>query len=413
MNFLLEFKNYDDLQIIQDTVKDVSLSEIEESINSTVHKSLLDVQEGVIVCHDLERSEFIRNDSQLYSYYISFSRKLNSEEFSEICKSLENILNYELDYKVKCFSLNDGEVNFSDAQYYKPTNEIIVCQESDLDTLKSICNFEMEVEWAIDEIEDNEYAQTLELTSDNMMTKKSGYRSISGLLRSTSNMSCGITIWLTKYLKKLGINLTLERTSITDDTANYKITTQYLFNSSRTLSGRWLQDIKFNSEGKFISNSQTDINLRTWIRDNLPVHYRTLDTLHELGKKIEELNLTFELDLSSEDEANRFMKMIRAKVFPIFSDSTSKKLATFYDQFHKLDELGIDATWTNQGNYSFLIDINYKTKHYIFKVKLLTNNYSEVEIEFLRYNALKELNIKDTVPITEVANTIFLILQEN
>ena len=401
MNFLLEFKNYDDSQIIQDTIRDVVLSEIEESINSIVHKSVLDIQEGVIVCHDLKRSEFVKHDAQFFSYLISFNRKLTKEEFSEVSKSLENILNYELDYKVKCFSLNNGEVIFNDDQHFNKTNEIIICSEEDLNTLQSIRNFEDELEWAINEIEDNEYAQTIELTGDYMMT--------------TSGMSTGITIWLTKYLKKLGINLTLNRKSIDKSSVKYEITIQYLFNSSRNLNGRWLQDIKYNSDGKYSSYNQIAINIRNWIRDNLPVHYRTLDTLHELGKKIERLNLSFELDLNSEtdDEAKRFVNMIREKVFPLFSDDMSKKLGELYSQFNKLEEFGIDATWTNQGNYSFLFDINYKTKHYIFNVKLILNNVNQVEIEWIRYHTLKELNIKDTVPINEVANTIFLILQEN
>lgn len=401
MNFLLEFKNYDDSQIIQDTIRDVVLSEIEESINSVVHKSVLDVQEGVIVCHDLKRSEFAKHDAQVLSYLISFNRKLTKEEFSEVSKSLENILNYELDYKVKCFSLSNGEVVFNDEQHFNKTNEIIICSEDDLNILQSICTFEDELESAINEIEDNEYAQTIELTGDYMMT--------------TSGMSAGVTIWITKYQKKLGINLTLKRTSIENGSVDYEIVIQYLFNSAMRLSGRWLQDIKFNSDGKYSSNNQTDINLRTWVRDNLPVHYRTLDTLHELGKKIERLNLSFNLDLDSpgDTEAERFVKMIREKVFPIFSDDLSKRLANLYSQFNKLEEFGIDATWTNQGNYSFLFDINYKTKHYIFNVKLILNNVNQVEIEWTRYHTLKELNIKDTVAINEVANTIFLILQEN
>ena len=117
-------------------------------------------------------------------------------------------------------------------------------------------------------------------------------------MMTTSGMSTGITIWLTKYLKKLGINLTLNRKSIDKSSIKYEITIQYLFNSSRNLNGRWLQDIKYNSDGKYSSYNQIAINIRNWIRDNLPVHYRTLDTLHELGKKIERLNLSFELDLN-------------------------------------------------------------------------------------------------------------------
>ena len=157
------------------------------------------------------------------------------------------------------------------------------------------------------------------------------------------------------------------------------------------------------------------MHLKNWIRDNLPVHYRTLDRLYEIGKKIESLNLSFDLDLesSNEAEAERFVNMIREKVFPLFSDDSSKRLANLYSQFNKLQEFGIDATWTNEGNYSFLFDINYKKNHYIFKVKLILNNINQVEIEWIRYHTLKELNIKDTVPINEVANTIFLILQEN
>lgn len=405
MNFLLEFKNYDDSQIIQDTIRDVVLSEIEESINSVVHKSVLDVQEGIIVCHDIKRSEFTKHDAQVFSYLISFNRKLTKEEFLEVSKSLENILNYELDYKVKCFSLGQGWGNsgqISDGEnYYYQTNEIILCKESDLNTLQSICTFEDELESAINEIENNEYAQTIELTVDYMMT--------------TSGMSAGVTIWITKYQKKLGINLTLNRISIENSSVKYEVTIQYLFNSAMRLSGRWLQDIKYNSDGKYSSNNQTDINLRTWVRDNLPVHYKTLDTLHEIGKKIERLNISFELHLNSEtdDEAKRFVNIIREKVFPLFSDDMSKRLANLYSQFNKLEEFGIDATWTNKGNYSFLFDINYKTKHYIFNVKLILNNVNQVEIEWSRYQALKELNIKDTVPINEVANTIFLILQEN
>jgi hypothetical protein len=401
MNFLLEFKNYDDLKIIQDTIRDVVLSEIEESINSVVHKAVLDVQDGVIVCLDLKRSEFVKHNAQVFSYLISFNRKLTKEEFSEVSKSLENILNYELDYKVKCFFLVKDGVIFPDDQYYNPTNEIIICNEDDLKTLQSIRSFEEEIEYALWEIKDNEYAQTIELTGDSMMTN--------------SGMSTGITIWLTKYLKKLGINLSLNRKSIGKSSVNHEIEIQYLFNSSRNLSGRWLQDIKYDSDGKYKSSTQTDMHLKNWIRDNLPVHYRTLDRLYEIGKKIESLNLSFDLDLesSNEAEAERFVNMIREKVFPLFSDDSSKRLANLYSQFNKLQEFGIDATWTNEGNYSFLFDINYKKNHYIFKVKLILNNINQVEIEWIRYQALKELNIKDTVPINEVANTIFLILQEN
>ena len=40
-----------------------------------------------------------------------------------------------------------------------------------------------------------------------------------------------------------------------------------------------------------------------------------------------------------------------------------------YQQFNRLEELGIDAEWTHEGNYFYLFDINYKGEHYIVHTK--------------------------------------------
>jgi hypothetical protein len=54
MKLLLEFKDYNDLSFIKDTVDDTILSEIEESINSVVHQSIITISDGEVTCHDLK-----------------------------------------------------------------------------------------------------------------------------------------------------------------------------------------------------------------------------------------------------------------------------------------------------------------------------------------------------------------------
>jgi hypothetical protein len=98
--------------------------------------------------------------------------------------------------------------------------------------------------------------------------------------------------------------------------------------------------------------------------------------------------------------------MIRDQVFPLFSSETSQNLSNLYEQFKKIQSYVTDATWTNEGNYLFLIDINYKNKLFIFRVKLDLKTF-KVKIE------LVDKKIVEIVPIIEVSDTIFMILQEN
>jgi len=153
---------------------------------------------------------------------------------------------------------------------------------------------------------------------------------------------------------------------------------------------------------------KTDVNVTTWMRDNLPIHYDTLNNLKKIGEKVNSMNLTFQLDLNSDpnDEAKKLLDIIKEKVFPIFETQETKRISDLYQQFNKLEELGIDAEWTHEGNYFYLFDINYKDKHYIIHIKYdVKKNLVNIE--------LKDKKIFDEVPINEFTQTIYLILQEN
>lgn len=376
MNLLLEFKDYNDLSFIKDTVDDAILSEIEESINTVVHQSIITISDGEVTCHDLKRSEYSSSDIDFRSYLVSFSRRIEKEEFDSISPRIESTLSLELDDRINCIALQSF-----------PINEFVICNDSEYQILKFICNFEYSIEDEIWEIKDNPYTSVLDLTTDDFNNTKS------------------LTIWIRKYLSKLGVNLKLNRENIESNYLNYKISTSFFFNSSRHLNDRWIQDLDLNKpDGKH----KTDINVRTWMRDNLPIHYDTLNNLKKIGEMINLMNLTFQLDLNSDpnEEAKRLLDIIREKVFPIFSNSETDAISNLYKQFEKLEELGIDAEWTNEGNYFYLFDINYRGKHYIIHIKYdVKKNLVKIE--------LKDKNIEDEVPIEELSQTIYLLLQEN
>ena len=376
MKLLLEFKDYNDLSFIKDTVDDTILSEIEESINSVVHQSIITISDGEVTCHDLKWSEYNSSDIDFRSYLVSFSRRIEKEEFDSISPRIESTLSLELDDKINCIALQSF-----------PINEFVICNDSEYQILKFICNFEYSIEDEIWEIKDNPYTSVLDLTTDDFNNTKS------------------LTIWIRKYLSKLGVNLKLNRKNIESNYLNYKISTSFFFNSSRHLNGRWIQDLDLDKpDGKH----KTDINVRTWMRDNLPIHYDTLNNLKKIGEKINLMNLTFQLDLNSDPnlEAERLLNIIREKVFPIFETQETKRISDLYQQFKKLEESGIDAEWTHEGNYFYLFDINYRGKHYIIHIKYdVKKNLVKVE--------LKDKNIEDEVPIEELSQTIYLLLQEN
>lgn len=377
MKLLLEFKDYNDLSFIKDTVEDSILSEIEESISPVVHQSIITISDGEITCHDLKRSEYNSSNIDFRSYLVSFSRKIEKEEFDSISPRIESTLSLELDDKINCIALQKF-----------PINEFVICNDSEYQILKSICNFEYAIEDEICEMKNNPYTSVIDLTTDDF------------------DNTMSLTIWVRKYLSKLGVNLKLDRENIESNYLNYKITTSFFFNSARDLPNRWIQDLDLNKpDGKH----KTDINVRTWMRDNLPIHYDTLNNLKKIGEKIDSMNLTFQLDLNSdsnEEEAERLLNIIREKVFPIFETQETKRISDLYQQFKKLDESGIDAEWTHEGNYFYLFDINYRSKHYIIHIKYdVKKNLVNIK--------LKDKKIFDEVPINEFAQTIYLILQEN
>ena len=380
MKLLLEFKDYNDLSFVKDTVEDSILSEIEESIKPVIHQSIISILDGEVTCHDLKRSEY-SSDIDFRSYLVSFNERIEKEQFDSISPRIESTLSLEFDDNIKCIVLQSF-----------PISEFVICNEDEYNILKYICNFEYVIEDEIWEIRNNPYTSAIDLTTDDFNNTKS------------------LTIWIRKYLSKLGVNLKLNRENIESNYLNYKISTSFFFNSSRNLnrlSGgntRWIQDLDLSKpDGK----NKTDINVRTWMRDNLPIHYDTLNNLKKIGDKIDSMNLTFQLDLNSDPnvEAEKLLNMIREKVFPIFSNSETDAISNLYKQFEKLEELGIDAEWTNEGNYFYLFDINYKGEHYIVHTKY------DVKKKLVKIE-LKDKNIEEEIPIENFCDTIFLLLSE-
>ena len=374
MKLLLEFKDYNDLSFVKDTVEDSILSEIEESIKPIIHQSIISILDGEVTCHDLKRSEY-SSDIDFRSYLVSFNERIEKEQFDSISPRIESTLSLEFDDKIKCIALQSF-----------PINEFVICSDNEYQILKCICNFEYSIEDEIWEIKNNPYTSVIDLTTDDFNNFKS------------------LTIWIRKYLSKLGVNLKLNRENIESNYLNYKISTSFFFNSSRNLNGRWIQDLDLSKpDGK----NKTDINVRTWMKDNLPIHYDTLNNLKKIGDKIDSMNLSFQLDLNSDPnvEAKRLLDIIREKVFPIFSNSETDDISNLYKQFEKLEELGIEAEWTHEGNYFYLFDINYKGEHYIVHTKY------DVKKKLVKIE-LKDKNIEEEIPIENFCDTIFLLLSE-
>ena len=102
MKLLLEFKDYSDLSFIKDTVEDVILSEIEESIKPVIHQSIITISDGEVTCYDLKRSEYGSSNLDFKSYLISLNDRIKEEDFNNISAKIESILSLEFDEKIKC-----------------------------------------------------------------------------------------------------------------------------------------------------------------------------------------------------------------------------------------------------------------------------------------------------------------------
>jgi hypothetical protein len=376
MKFLLEFKNYNDISIIQNTVEDSFFSEVDESLSPKVKESFLLLSGQDIVRANFKKSEASQNSLEFPCYLVTFTGKLDKEQFENISSRIESILKYEIDDDIICITL----------QKLSQISEFIICHSKDYKVLDDILEFEYQIEDSPFNIENDEYSSDIELTVDKY------------------EEDTELTLWILKFQKKLGITLLLSRINLSKDGefVNYKITPKWSFNSGRSLQLRWVQDVNLDN----LSGGSTDINVEKWIEKNLPGI--TKEILSEYISQINKMNLQFNLDLAEqpEIESDRLIQMIRDQVFPLFSSETSQNLSNLYEQFKKIQSYVTDATWTNEGNYLFLIDINYKNKLFIFRVKLDLKTF-KVKIE------LVDKKIVEIVPIIEVSDTIFMILQEN
>jgi hypothetical protein len=376
MRLLLEFKDYNEFNFIKDVVEDIFLSEIDEPLNPVVHRSIITIDDDQITCHDLERREF-ESDFTYHSYLISFNGRLEKEVFNEISERLESVLSAEFDRKIKCAALQ----NF-------PINEFVICDLEDYLNLRTINDFEFSVEDLMyDGMKADEWTSAINLTLDKIEN------------------NLGITIWIRQYQSKLGINLAFIKDSISDNHLIYKISTHCFFNSASDLSGRWLQDINLET----LKSKISDTNVSKWIKSNLKTEdHNALDKLKDLVNKIKSYNLEFKLDLDKdiEDESIRLFKILREKVFPLFSTKETEKISKLYNQFNKLAEYEIESDYEHLGNYFYLFDIIYRDSHYIFNVHYnLKDDIVKIE--------LKDKDIIEEVPIDEFSQTIYLLLQEN
>jgi hypothetical protein len=378
MKLLLEFKDYNELSFIKDTVEDIVLSEIEESIVPVIHQSIIAINDNQITCHDLKRSEYSSDDLEFRSYLVSFNGRIEKEEFDSISPRIESILSLEFDEKIKCMSLQSF-----------PINEFVICNDVEFRTLESICEFELYFEEEIYEMKDNEYASELEISIDSVEDNKS------------------ITIWINKFLKKIGLSIILIRDKYNKEKniLTYEITHSFFLNTARTISDRWL---KYINPDRLYSQASTDIDTRNWIQKNLPSEKSALQDLRDINNKMKELKLSFELNLDTDLnlESKRLLNLIRKEVFPLFSTDETRSISELFKEFNKLEDFQIEADWQHQGNYFYLFDINYKSEHYIIHVKY------DVKKDLVHVE-LKDKKIFDEVPINEFSQTIYLILQEN
>jgi hypothetical protein len=367
MNYLLEFYKFEEFSEIKEIINDVFLSEF-DSIN------VVDVQK-TFIDSALQFKSIKSCDFQFECYLITMDSKINKTDFITISERLEKIISFEFDKNIK----------FLQTEFF-PINRFCLLEESDFNKLNSIFEFEDNIEDTIYHISDNEYSPVIDITYD------------FGL--QIYNRFQKITIWIRKFNRKLGLSLILKKISVNENEVNYEIVSEPVFNLNSTLIDRHLVEINMD---------KIHPTVRLWIVKNLPTHYSTIDKLKEFNEKINNLNLRFNLDINSdgENESERLISMIKDKVFPIFSNDLTINLSKLYKEFRKLEEYNIDATWSNQGNYFFIFDINYKNKFYLLNVTFNMKSKNTVNIEF------KDLDINDEVPIEDFSETIYLYLEEN
>lgn len=367
MKHLLEFYNYEEFSDLKEIVNDIFLSEFDESMNIDIKKSIIDC--------NFEFKVEKKSDFDFDCYLVTFDYKISKKEFLKISERLEKVILLEMDDEIKCFEVQTF-----------PIEKFCIIWKKDFDKINAIYEFENSIEDAIYDIENNEYSPVIDITFDDMNDWK-------------NSNHVAISIWIRLFNSKLGFSLSMIKKSLDEEKAYYILLSEPVFNS-RNLSDRYVSKINMDN---------IDPRIKEWIKNNIPVHYGTINKIKEFDKKIDDLNLTFSLDLDSdtETESKRLISMIRDKVFPIFSNDFTINLAKLYKEFKKLEEYNIDANWTNQGNYFFVFDINYKGEFYILNVEFNTETKNTVKIEF------KDLNKKEEVSVSDFTETVYLYLEEN
>jgi hypothetical protein len=366
MEHLLEFKDYNERSFLQEVVVNVLFSEVEDSLKPVVYESVITINEDSITCHDLRKSD---NNFEFRSYLVTINSRMEQEDFKMVSKRLEVYLSKEFDEPIKCVSLQ----NF-------PINEFVICNEKEFNILSSILEFESDLRDELYEF-DSEYGSAIDLQED------------------TFEHNPVISIYIRKFLSKLGLMIVLRRDKLNESEITYKIDVKNFFCGNYN----FITPIEITED-----KTKIDSRVRTWIRDNLPVHYFALDKLKELQEKILQLNLSFtvDLDLDFDEESKRFYKMLQEKVLPLFATDETKQIGELLNQFNNLKDWNIDADWDHQGNYFYLFDITYKGNDYIFHVKYNLKT-KQISIE------LKDKNIKEEVPVSEFCETIYLLVEEN
>jgi hypothetical protein len=372
MNYLLEFHQFDDLSELQIIIKDLISSEIDESLDVKVLKSIIDT--------DFNIKTKKSNQFEFDCYLVSIKNIIiDSELYKNILLRLEKILNIEFDDEFKCLKLLRKTTSGENAS-------ICIMSKNDFFKIKSIYDFESNIEESIWDIPNNEYSPVININTDQKTSWENGiYNTIS--------------IWLRELDNKIGIEISLIKKDIESNFVEYSINAKAVFNEYNIASSTYSKEINLEN---------VPLRIRAFI-DRKSKNYSFFKELKKYCDIINSYTFKLDIDEFTEKESERFVNFIRNKILTHFSNEITSNLSRLYSEFEKLKEYNIEVNWTNQGNYFFILDINYKGNLYLLNVdfKNRENQSDKIKIEF------KDLGIKDTIPIEYFSETVYLYLEEN
>jgi len=354
MKFLLEFFEYDedDLNIISEIVTHLFLSEFDLNLNPSIRKDNISIGQGKL---EMEYNIISKN-----CYLVKYDPKNENRGIfnKSIFKSINYALSFEFNKDIVCIE------NFSDIG----SKSFIICEASSLNSFSNILDFEDQLN-DISYIDKNEYQNTLEITVNYFKAN-----------------IISITIWLNKFDNKIGVVINFFRYKIEDNNLFYKKSVEYIYSGS------------FGSNFNYLNLSKD--------KKSLIFNSKNYDTnrILEYGKKINEIDFDFILDIDDNSESDRFIKIFREKVLKIFSTDETELTKKLYNEFDRLIEYEIDADWQRIKNNSYTFDINYKNSHYILNVDYING---ELNLNF------KGINIRDSSTIDDFCQNVYLHLEEN